>query len=67
MAAVYVIFGAGGVGQDLAQRLVAGNSKVILADKDISNVKLDGGEVKEIDAVNSQQVAASWNALQCQV
>lgn len=51
-----MIFGAGGIGQDLAKRLVAGNSKVILADKDVSDVKIDGAEIKEIDALNSKQV-----------
>ena len=52
-----MIFGAGGVGQDLAKRLVASNSKVFLADKDVSDVKLEGAEIKEIDALNSKEVS----------
>lgn len=44
------------MGQELAKRLVAGNSKVILADKDVSDVKVDGADIKEIDALNSKQV-----------
>ena len=56
-SAVFVIFGAGGVGQELAKRLVAGNSKVFLADKDVSDVKLEGAETKKIDALNSKEVS----------
>lgn len=59
--AVYVIFGAGGVGQDLAKRLAAGNSKVFLADKDVSDVKVEGADIKEIDALNSKQVSSRLN------
>ena len=60
--AVYVIFGAtGGIGSDLAKRLLAADSKVILAadngDK-LSKLKekLGGGETQEIDVMNSKQV-----------
>ena len=62
--AVYVIFGAtGGIGTDLAKRLLAGKSTVILAadqgDK-LSKLKeeLGGGETKEIDVMNSKQVSS---------
>ena len=61
VTAVYVIFGAGGVGQDLAKRLAAGNSKVFLADKDVSDVKVEGADIKEIDALNSKQVSSPLN------
>ncbi len=61
--AVYVIFGAtGGIGADLAKRLLAGKSTVILAadqgDK-LSKLKeeLGGGETKEVDVMNSKQVS----------
>ncbi len=61
--AVYVIFGAtGGIGANLAQRLLAGKSTVILAadqgDK-LSKLKeeLGGGETKEINVMNSKQVS----------
>lgn len=60
--AVYVIFGAtGGIGQDLAKRLLAANNKVVLAAHDegkLSKLKeeLGGGEIKAIDVMNSKQV-----------
>lgn len=60
--AVYVIFGAtGGIGQDLAKRLLAANNKVVLAAHDedkLSKLKeeLGGGETKAIDVMNSEQV-----------
>ena len=60
--AVYVIFGAtGGIGSDLAKRLLAANSTVILAadQKDkLSKLKeeLGGGETKTVDVLNSKQV-----------
>lgn len=60
-----MIFGAGGVGQDLAKRLVAGNSKVFLADKDVSDVKLEGAEIKEIDALNSKEVSMCVKTMFC--
>ncbi len=60
--AVYVIFGAtGGIGSDLAKRLLAADNKVILAaqqgDK-LSNLKeeLGGGETKEVDVLDSKKV-----------
>ena len=63
-SAVYVIFGAtGGIGADLAKRLLAGKSTVILAadqgDK-LSKLKeeLGGGETKEVDVMNSKQVSS---------
>lgn len=59
---VYVIFGAtGGIGSDLAKRLLAADSTVILAadngDK-LSKLKekLGGGETQEIDVMNSKQI-----------
>lgn len=60
--AVYVIFGAtGGIGQDLAKRLLAANNKVVLAAHDedkLSKLKeeLGGGETKALDVMNSKQV-----------
>ncbi|DBB09972.1 hypothetical protein WJX82_009988 [Trebouxia sp. C0006] len=61
-SSVYVIFGAtGGIGANLAQRLLAGKSTVILAadqgDK-LSKLKeeLGGGETKEINVMNSKQI-----------
>lgn len=60
--AVYVIFGAtGGIGQDLAKRLLAANNKVVLAAHDndkLSKLKeeLGGGETKAVDVMNSKQV-----------
>lgn len=60
--AVYVIFGAtGGIGQDLAKRLLAANNKVVLAAHDedkLSKLKeeLGGGETKAIDVMDSKQV-----------
>ena len=59
---MYVIFGAtGGIGQDLAKRLLAANNKVVLAAHDegkLSKLKeeLGGGETKAIDVMNSKQV-----------
>ena len=68
--AVYVIFGAtGGVGSDLAKRLLAANNKVVMAadnEDKLSKLKeeLGGGETKTIDVMNSQQVSAycEWHA-----
>lgn len=64
MHAVYVIFGAtGGIGSNLAKRLLDGNNTVILvadqADK-LSKLKeeLGGGETKEVDVMNSKQVCS---------
>lgn len=61
-SSVYVIFGAtGGIGADLAKRLLAGKSTVILAadqgDK-LSKLKdeLGGGETKEVNVMNSKQI-----------
>ena len=60
--AVYVIFGAtGGVGSDLAKRLLAANNKVVMAadnEDKLSKLKEDlgGGETKAIDVMNSKQV-----------
>ncbi|DBA73172.1 hypothetical protein WJX79_009774 [Trebouxia sp. C0005] len=61
-SSVYVIFGAtGGIGADLAKRLLASKSTVILAadqgDK-LSKLKeeLGGGETKEVDVMNSKQI-----------
>ena len=62
LPAVYVIFGAtGGIASELAKRLLAAHSKVVLAaqqgDK-LNNLKenLGGGDAKEIDVMNSKQV-----------
>lgn len=60
--AVYVIFGAtGGIGSDLAKRLLAANNKVVLAadnEDKLSKLKeeLGGGDTKTIDVMNSKQV-----------
>ena len=71
---MYVIFGAtGGIGTDLAKRLLAGKSTVILAahqGEKLSKLKeeLGGGETKEIDVMNSKQVSSlsySLSLLRC--
>ena len=68
--AVYVIFGAtGGIGSDLAKRLLAANSTVVLAAHDedkLSKLKeeLSGGEIKAIDVMNSKQVCLhTWQCM----
>ena len=60
---MYVIFGAtGGIGAELAKRLLAGKSRVILAadqEDKLSKLKEDlgGGETKSVDVLNSNQVS----------
>ena len=70
--AVYVIFGAtGGIGQDLAKRLLAAKNKVVLAAHDedkLSKLKeeVGGGETKAVDVMNSKQVCLhTWRCLLC--
>ena len=60
--AVYVIFGAtGGIGQDLAKRLLGEKHKVILAansGEQLGSLKdnLGGGETKQVDVLKSKEV-----------
>ena len=60
--AVYVIFGAtGGIGQDLAKRLLGAKHQVILAansGEKLGSLKkeLGGGESKEVDVMKSKEV-----------
>ena len=62
--AVYVIFGAtGGIGQDLAKRLLGAKHQVILAansGEKLGSLKeeLGGGETKEVDVMKSKEVPA---------
>lgn len=68
---MYVIFGAtGGIGSDLAKRLLAANSTVILAadqEDKLSKLKeeLGGGETKTVDVLNSKQVCGLKSPCYC--